>query len=73
MGSLRMPSVEPPRLAFGVSGHTHDPHGVMGLVVDPAVNAVKALIGASSLANTAAGSESPSVGRASLPAADSNL
>jgi hypothetical protein len=42
-GSLRMPSVEPPRLAFGVSGHTHDPHGVMGLVVDPAVNALKAL------------------------------
>ena len=44
----------------------------MGLVVDPAVNAVKALIGACSLANTAAGSESPSVGRAPLPAADSN-
>src|SRR5277367_587982 len=44
MDSLRMPSVEPPRLAFGVSGHTHDPHGLMGLVVDPAVNAVKALI-----------------------------
>jgi hypothetical protein len=43
-GSLRMPSVEPPHLAFGVSGHRHDPHGVMGLVVDPAVNALKALI-----------------------------
>jgi len=43
-GSLRMPSVEPPRLAFGVSDHAHDPHGVMGLVVDPAVNAVRALI-----------------------------
>ena len=42
-GSLRMPSLEPPRLAFGVSGHTHDPHGVMGLLVDPAVNAVAAL------------------------------
>ena len=69
MGSSRMPSVEPPRLAFGVSGHTHDPRGVMGLVVVPAV---KALIGACSFANTAAGSESPSVGRASLPAADSN-
>jgi sterol desaturase/sphingolipid hydroxylase (fatty acid hydroxylase superfamily) len=39
-GSLRMPSVEPPRLAFGVSGHTHDPHGVVGLVVDPVVNAI---------------------------------
>jgi sterol desaturase/sphingolipid hydroxylase (fatty acid hydroxylase superfamily) len=35
-GSLRMPSVEPPGLAFGVSGHRHDPHGVMGLVIDPA-------------------------------------
>jgi sterol desaturase/sphingolipid hydroxylase (fatty acid hydroxylase superfamily) len=44
VGTLRMPSVEPPRLAFGVSGHAHDPHGVMGLVVDPAVNAMKALI-----------------------------
>jgi sterol desaturase/sphingolipid hydroxylase (fatty acid hydroxylase superfamily) len=43
MGSLRMPSVEPPRLSFGVSGHKHDPHGVMGLVVDPAVNAAAAL------------------------------
>ena len=40
MGSLRMPSVEPPRLAFGVSGHTHDPHGLMGLVVDPAIKAL---------------------------------
>jgi sterol desaturase/sphingolipid hydroxylase (fatty acid hydroxylase superfamily) len=43
-GSLRMPSAEPPRLAFGVSGHTHNPPGVMGLVVDPAVNALRALI-----------------------------
>jgi len=43
MGSLRMPSVEPPRLSFGVSGHRHDPHGVMGLVVDPAVDAVATL------------------------------
>ena len=43
-GSLRMPPVEPPRLAFGVTGHVHDPHGVMGLVVDPAVNAARALI-----------------------------
>ena len=43
MGSLRMPSTEPPRLTFGVSGHAHDRHGVMGLVVDPAVNAVRAM------------------------------
>ena len=46
MGSLRMPPVEPPRLAYGASGHTHDPHGVMGLVVDPAVKAIAALFGA---------------------------
>jgi sterol desaturase/sphingolipid hydroxylase (fatty acid hydroxylase superfamily) len=43
MGSLRMPPVEPPCLAYGASGHTHDPHGVMGLVVDPAVKAVAVL------------------------------
>jgi sterol desaturase/sphingolipid hydroxylase (fatty acid hydroxylase superfamily) len=43
MGTLRMPPVAPPRLAFGVSGQTHDPHGVMGLVVDPAVNAIVTL------------------------------
>jgi len=49
-GSLSMPSVEPPRLSFGVSGHKHDPHGVMGLVVDPAVNAVKALFASFSFA-----------------------
>jgi sterol desaturase/sphingolipid hydroxylase (fatty acid hydroxylase superfamily) len=72
MGSLRMPSVEAPRLAFGVSGHVHDPHGVMGLVVDPVVNAARALVGACGLVSTAAGSEPSSVGRASLPAADSN-
>ena len=46
-GSLRMPPVEPPRLAFGVSGHRHDPHGVMGLVVDPALKAIAALFGRS--------------------------
>src|ERR1700683_4508614 len=40
MGSLRMPRVAPPRLAYGVSGHAHDPHGVMGLVVDPAIKAL---------------------------------
>ena len=47
-----MPSVEPPGLAFGVSGHRHDPHGVMGLVVDPAINALKALAGASAFRRT---------------------
>jgi sterol desaturase/sphingolipid hydroxylase (fatty acid hydroxylase superfamily) len=70
MGSLRMPPVEPPRLAFGVSGHAHDPHGVMGLVVDPAVNAVKALLLSRVFSKPAAGSEPPSVVRAPLPAAD---
>jgi hypothetical protein len=35
-GSLGTPSVEPPGLAFGVSGHQHDPHGALGLVIDPA-------------------------------------
>ena len=74
-GSLRMPSVEPPGLAFGVLGHRHDPHGVMGLVIDPAINALKALAGASAFRHTgtAAGSEPPSVGRAGLPAADSKV
>ena len=45
MGSLRMPPVEAPRLAYGASGHTHDPHGVMGLVVDPALKALAKLFG----------------------------
>ena len=58
-----MPPVEPPRLAFGVSGHRHDPHGVIGLTVDPGVNGLKALIGAVAPRRTAAGSEPPSVGR----------
>jgi sterol desaturase/sphingolipid hydroxylase (fatty acid hydroxylase superfamily) len=44
VGSLHMPSVEPPGLAFGVSGHTHDPHGVRGLVVDPALKFLWALL-----------------------------
>ena len=70
-GSLRMPSVEPPRLAFGVSGHRNDPHSVMGLVIDPAINALKALVGASAFRRTATNSEPPSGGRAGLPAADS--
>jgi sterol desaturase/sphingolipid hydroxylase (fatty acid hydroxylase superfamily) len=42
-GTLRMPSVEPPRLSFGALGHKHDPHGVMGLLVDPALGAIAAL------------------------------
>ena len=66
-----MPSVEPQRLAFGVSGHRHDPHGAMGLVVDPAVNALKALVGMIAQKGMAAGSEPPSAGRSGPPAADS--
>jgi sterol desaturase/sphingolipid hydroxylase (fatty acid hydroxylase superfamily) len=46
-GSLRMPPPEAPRLAYGATGHTHDPHGVMGLVVDPAVKALAKLFGRS--------------------------
>ena len=74
-GSSRMPSVEPPGLAFGVSGLRHGPHGVMGLVVDPVINALKTLAAASAFrrTGTAAGSEPPSVGRSGLPAADSKV
>jgi hypothetical protein len=68
-----MPSVESPGPNFGVSGHRDDPHGVMGLVVDPAVNAVNALIGLVALKRTAAGPEPPSVGHEGLPAADSQV
>ncbi len=46
MGSLRMPPAEAPRLAYGAAGHTHDPHGVMGLLVDPVVKALATLCGA---------------------------
>ena len=60
-GSLRMPTIEPPGLAFGVSGHRHDPHSVMGLVIDPAIDALKALAGASAFrfTGTAAGLRTP--------------
>jgi len=72
-GSLRMPSVESPGLDFGVAGHRHDPHGVVGLVIDPAVNALKALIGLVAPKGTAAGPEPPSGGHEGLPAADSQV
>jgi hypothetical protein len=47
----------------------------MGLVIDPAINALKALVPTSAFRHTgaAAGSEPPSVGRAGLPAADSKI
>jgi sterol desaturase/sphingolipid hydroxylase (fatty acid hydroxylase superfamily) len=71
-GSLRMPSSDPPGLAFGVTGHRHDPHGLMGLVIDPIINALKALVGGTSAFRPmAAGSEPPSMGRVGLPAANS--
>jgi sterol desaturase/sphingolipid hydroxylase (fatty acid hydroxylase superfamily) len=58
-GSLRMPPTEPPGLAFGASGHRHDPHGVMGLIIDPAVNALKALANMSAFGLVAAGFPNP--------------
>ena len=58
-GTLRMPSVEPPRLSFGVSGHKHDPHGVMGLLVDPAVGAAGALFAHCHSRRTAGLTENP--------------
>jgi sterol desaturase/sphingolipid hydroxylase (fatty acid hydroxylase superfamily) len=70
-GSLRMPPAEPPGLKFGIADDAHDPHGVMGLVVDPVVNAAWALLPSRVFAQSAAGSEPPSVGRAPFPAADS--
>jgi hypothetical protein len=59
VGSLCMPPVELPGLAFGVSGHAHDPHGVMGLVVDPVVNAFKALIASCPFRRTAGPTRNP--------------
>jgi hypothetical protein len=48
---------------------------VAAVVIDAAINALKALAGASAFrrTGTAAGSEPPSVGRAGLPAADSKV
>jgi sterol desaturase/sphingolipid hydroxylase (fatty acid hydroxylase superfamily) len=72
-GSLRMPSSEPLGLAFGATGHTHDPHGFMGLIVDPVLNALKALVYASAPRPMTTDTEPPSVGREPLPAADFKL
>jgi len=58
-GSLRMPSSEPPGLSFGATGHRHDPHGVMGLIIDPAINALKALANTSAFGRPAAGLSEP--------------
>ncbi len=42
-GSLYVPEARSPRLRYGASGFDHDPHGAMGLIVEPAVKAVRAL------------------------------
>ena len=43
VGSLFMPPARSPRLTYGASGFDHDPHGVMGLVFEPAFKFVAAL------------------------------
>ena len=42
-GSLRLPPARSPRLKYGASGFDHDPHGAMGLVVEPAAKFLAAL------------------------------
>ncbi|HZZ59721.1 MAG TPA: sterol desaturase family protein [Roseiarcus sp.] len=42
-GSLRLPSAQSPRLKYGASGFAHDPHGAIGLIVEPAAKALAAL------------------------------
>jgi sterol desaturase/sphingolipid hydroxylase (fatty acid hydroxylase superfamily) len=42
-GSLRLPSAQSPRLRYGASGFDHDPHGAIGLVVEPAAKFLAAL------------------------------
>ena len=44
-GSLEIPQKEPPRLTFGVAELGRDPHSITGLVVDPVINALSALLG----------------------------
>ena len=43
VGSLRVPEARSPRLRYGVAGFDHDPHGVMGLVVEPSLKSMRAL------------------------------
>jgi sterol desaturase/sphingolipid hydroxylase (fatty acid hydroxylase superfamily) len=42
-GSLRPPTAQSPRLRYGASGFDHDPHGAIGLVVEPAAKFLAAL------------------------------
>ena len=59
-GSLRLPPARSPRLKYGVSGFDHDPHGPVGLVVEPAAKFLAALgrLAAPRTGQTAAGSRS---------------
>ena len=43
LGSLRLPPAQSPRLDYGASGFDHDPHGAIGLVVEPAAKFLAAL------------------------------
>ena len=43
VGSLFMPPARSPRLTYGASGFDHDPHGVMGLMFEPAFKFATAL------------------------------
>jgi sterol desaturase/sphingolipid hydroxylase (fatty acid hydroxylase superfamily) len=43
LGSLRLPPAQSPRLTYGASGFDHDPHGAIGLVVEPATKFLAAL------------------------------
>jgi sterol desaturase/sphingolipid hydroxylase (fatty acid hydroxylase superfamily) len=42
-GSLRPPPARSPRLRYGVTGFNHDPHGPIGLVVEPVAKFLAAL------------------------------
>lgn len=63
-GSLFVPPAKPPRLSYGASGFAHDPHGPMGLIVEPALKFASAVVRA--FAAKAAGSLESA--RASKPA-----
>ncbi len=43
LGSLRLPPTRSPRLKYGAPGFDHDPHGPIGLVVEPAAKFLAAL------------------------------
>ena len=42
-GSLRLPPAQRPRLSYGASGFDNDPHGPLGLVVEPATKFFRVL------------------------------